>query len=124
MRTDHKRSSVIRRIEDLIQALERTIIFEREFFQNVVWIIVSTDETDWRECIDVMPAALRQKLGVFAKSYLLPVDFMPDAAHFVASGTPADHDAKKRELRPQYIKLLALIDETPALAAESFLPHD
>ena len=108
---DRRQPSVIKRVDGLVQALDRNTILEGECFPNLLWTIVAAEETTWRNCLEIVPSVLRPKLSDFARTYLLSVDFMPDAAHFVASDKPADREAKQRESRPRYISLLALIEE-------------
>jgi hypothetical protein len=96
----------------LVQFLERKLISLDECLSNVLWTIVATEESAWNDCLAVIPRALLPKLHAFARSYLLPVDFMPHPGVALPLNSPEAQDLARQQFRPLYIKLLELIENS------------
>ena len=96
----------------LLQAMEAGKVPLLEFFDNVLEHTVRCDERTWNDSIAVVPAHLRPQFLDYARSYLIPVDFMPSPGVILPPPKSEDEiQAVKEERRPRYMRLFQVIEQ-------------
>jgi hypothetical protein len=96
----------------LTRQLQKGIITYEEYTPHMTDGIISAYEEDMPACLQQVPADLFLQYAAFLRAYLEPVDYMPMATQFVAGDrTEESHEAKKRELRPKYLRLMELVQK-------------
>lgn len=101
-----------RTVAKLNKVLELGKISSNEYFGNILESVVRTDRSVWLDCIAGVPLSLRVDFIDFARSHLLPVDYMPNPGIVFPSTESVEAvEMAKRQLRPRYIELLKVMEQ-------------
>ncbi len=107
------RRDSVNSIERLVRLLVSGVIGLDEFSSNWLAMTVSSAEADWLECLAAVPESLQEDLLGSARSHLLDVDFMPSPGVVCPSAnSPEVIEAAKQKLRPRYVKLLEVLQDS------------
>ncbi len=115
MRPDGVQSvlSTSKSIDKLFRLLDAGMITSEECFENILRMIVVTEPAAWVTFLSSIPISLQPRFAEFARSHLVSVDFMPNPGVVAPSANTSEAiSAAKLRLRPVYIELLRIIDET------------
>jgi hypothetical protein len=83
-----------------------------EYFPNALTTIMAATEESWERLLREIPTEALLSFRKAAERHLVPVDFMPAPNEFMTdTRCERDVQARKEELRPRYVRLLASIRE-------------
>jgi len=103
--------SDIPRCQKLTRQLNKNIITYEEYAPAMTDRIMFAHSTNMAACFDQIPAEIFPQYAAYLRAYLEPVDFMPSATQWLVNRTEENHQAKRRELRPKYIRLMEVVQQ-------------
>jgi len=102
----------LKRHHKLLRFFDAGKMFPDEYFKNVLWMLVDAERSAWAECIAAIPPSRLSEMAQFARSYLEPVDFMPNPGIVNPSNNSAEAiSVAKQYYRPIYLDLLPILEE-------------